>query len=470
MRLASIGLAQKRHDWTVQEVWFFPVSGTCHILYGQTVYGSKADAIIGITTETKIRNAGILDGAILRAYLVLEEGCTDLTDNANAEIREAKAGAGGSGGGGETFWSKDGTDISPATPGDDILLNTGETLSITDMTTGSIPFIGASGLLLQDNSNLFWDNVNKHLGVDTPTPDSAFHIKANTPGTIGSHPAGQLIIQSPNSGATANVVIAGYESDGAGNPEQQLWYAGSSSGSNYDITFLNRYAANLTLGTTGVSRFIIDAFGNVGIGTTTPSTKLEVNGQIGFGGHTRQGIVKEYNASTGDMFGLEQVSGPQSEIGVVELRLFTSDVGSAGIGFGKYSDATTFAHQMVIQQDGNVGIGTTTPSAKLEVGGYTKLGSDAPAIKTKKLTGTTASTEGAFTAVAHGVTDSKILPTTACFIEYQTGLYMPTECTIAPGYRTHMNIQGSAIRIWNHVTDSENILNKPFVILMTYEE
>jgi hypothetical protein len=39
-----------------------------------------------------------------------------------------------------------------------------------------------------------------------------------------------------------------------------------------------------------------------------------------------------------------------------------------------------------------VGIGTTNPNATLEVNGFSKLGADAPAIKVKKLTGTTANT------------------------------------------------------------------------------
>ncbi|KKL80430.1 hypothetical protein LCGC14_2004810, partial [marine sediment metagenome] len=36
------------------------------------------------------------------------------------------------------------------------------------------------------------------VGIGTSSPNSAFHIKANTPGTVGSHPAGQLIIQDPD--------------------------------------------------------------------------------------------------------------------------------------------------------------------------------------------------------------------------------------------------------------------------------
>ena len=119
-----------------------------------------------------------------------------------------------------------------------------------------------------------------------------------------------------------------------------------------------------------------------------------------------------------------------------------------------------------------VGIGTNTPGTRLEVNGFTMLGSDSPKIKMMKITGTTAATEGAFTAVALGVSGSKVL-SLYCLIEYQPGAsYMPTESTFtaAPGYMTHMNIQANAVRVWNHATNSENTLSKPFKILVTYEE
>ncbi len=117
---------------------------------------------------------------------------------------------------------------------------------------------------------------------------------------------------------------------------------------------------------------ILDA--NVGIGTSTPSLPLEVNGQIGFVGDTRQGIAKIYNASAGDVYGIEQVGSGQSGISRPEMRLFTSDYGSAGIGFGKYTNATNFVHQMVIDHDGHVGIGATTPANTLDVNGSGNFG------------------------------------------------------------------------------------------------
>jgi hypothetical protein len=46
----------------------------------------------------------------------------------------------------------------------------------TNLTAGSVPFIGESGLLSQDNTNLFWDNTNKRLGIGTNLPSQRFSV------------------------------------------------------------------------------------------------------------------------------------------------------------------------------------------------------------------------------------------------------------------------------------------------------
>ncbi len=126
--------------------------------------------------------------------------------------------------------------------------------------------------------------------------------------------------------------------------------------------------------------------------------------------------------------------------------------------------------KLFIGTNGNVGIGTATPDAELEVNGYTKLGSDAPKIKMKKITGTTNSSEGVnkFTAINPGMTGSIL--SVDCLIEFQTGSYMPPETTLGPGYRAHMTIHSGVVRVWNAEADSGNILSKPFTCLITYEE
>ncbi|MGC9046813.1 MAG: hypothetical protein ACP5IC_01710 [Minisyncoccia bacterium] len=53
------------------------------------------------------------------------------------------------------------------------------TTTFSNFTAGSIPFIGASGILSQDNSNLFWDSTNKRLGIGTTTPAYTLDVNGN---------------------------------------------------------------------------------------------------------------------------------------------------------------------------------------------------------------------------------------------------------------------------------------------------
>jgi hypothetical protein len=53
-------------------------------------------------------------------------------------------------------------------------------------TAGSVVFAGASGTYTQDNSNLFWDNTNKTLGIGTasPSPVNTINIYGTNPSTL----------------------------------------------------------------------------------------------------------------------------------------------------------------------------------------------------------------------------------------------------------------------------------------------
>jgi hypothetical protein len=55
-------------------------------------------------------------------------------------------------------------------------------------TSGSIPFVDASGNLAEDNSNLFWDETNNRLGIGTNTPASRLDISTSaiSPAVVGA--------------------------------------------------------------------------------------------------------------------------------------------------------------------------------------------------------------------------------------------------------------------------------------------
>ena len=246
-------------------------------------------------------------------------------------------------------------------------------------------------------------NTNSEMD-DTITfgTSGAERFRVNTSGNIGigtTLPETLLDIATPSITTPILTLRGGNGSiaynDGA---QIQFGYSGTTLYNHYIHTRHNSADSNNAIDfylcdgtenntlTSGSAHCMSLVSGKVGIGDSTPSYKLDVAGDINLTGDlringtiqsfdvslpgdTRQGITKIYTSSTGDMFGIEQVSSAQSGISRPEIRLFTSEAGTAGIGFGKYTNATNFAHQMVIDQDGNVGIGTSTPAAKLEVNG-----------------------------------------------------------------------------------------------------
>jgi hypothetical protein len=101
--------------------------------------------------------------------------------------------------------------------------------------------------------------------------------------------------------------------------------------------------------------------------------------------------------------------------------------------------------------------------------GYQRLGSGAPLIKMKKLTGTTASAENGTVTVAHGLTASKIISHTAV-VNRGDGIYMPPEHSYNSEHQFSTHYDGTNFTVSNHATNSANILSKAFTILVTYEE
>ncbi|MBI3334567.1 hypothetical protein HYZ97_03710 [Candidatus Pacearchaeota archaeon] len=86
-------------------------------------------------------------------------------------------------------------------PGNTNLRVTG-TLTLEPLTAGSIIFSGASGVLSQDNANLFWDDSNNRLGIGTTAPGGAgIDIESNTASSA------HILITSANAGPTAGFTL-----------------------------------------------------------------------------------------------------------------------------------------------------------------------------------------------------------------------------------------------------------------------
>jgi hypothetical protein len=99
--------------------------------------------------------------------------------------------------------------------------------------------------------------------------------------------------------------------------------------------------------------------------------------------------------------------------------------------------------------------------------GYTVLG-DGPAIKTKKLTGTTAALQGGQTLVAHGLVSTKILSVEV--LVTSTPNRIPPEHTFNATLQYSVYLSGTNVVVENSAANSAGILSKAFTVLLTYEE
>jgi len=122
------------------------------------------------------------------------------------------------------------------------------------------------------------------------------------------------------------------------------------------LMFSQLTTANAT-GQSLTERMRITSAGNVGIGTTSPSSKLDVAGAIQIG---------ENSATPNVSYGLFGYSG-------VGLGISSGASGATqGIGFWLNNGTAYEAGRWI--SNGNLGIGTTSPVAKLDVNGATRIG------------------------------------------------------------------------------------------------
>ena len=241
--------------------------------------------------------------------------------------------------------------IGTDSPNERLHLNVGDSgtnyLQFTNSTTGTGSTDGMLVGLGNGEEATIWQFENDYMRFGTNNTE---RMRIDSSGNVGigtTSPRGTLDIDGARG--------AYFTTFGSGSYQLIGGNTGSSTAAFRIDAVSTGTGAQLQFATDGTERMRIDSSGNVGIGSSSPSGKLEVNTGVGFAYFTR---TAGDNGSLNPAIALSIDSSKTRMYSYgAAMTLWTGAVGGAA------------SERMRITSSGNVGIGTTSPSAKLHTVG-----------------------------------------------------------------------------------------------------
>jgi hypothetical protein len=162
-------------EYTVQRIYFSPINLRTFIEYGQQTFSTPAAAEDSVTSQDFQNDPSIEQISLLRCFLIVQQGTTDLSTSIFIQTSKFGTADGGGGGGGGTnlqntydLSSQPQIVLSSALQLEDSTPSIGNLLQVLDNTGSSIVTISSSGLTATGTSVLSGVTIAAHASRHQP--------------------------------------------------------------------------------------------------------------------------------------------------------------------------------------------------------------------------------------------------------------------------------------------------------------
>jgi hypothetical protein len=228
-----------------------------------------------------------------------------------------------------------------------------------------------TGNLSVDTNTLFVDASNNRVGIGTTSPSSTLDVRKNGLGYVGafyntSATGEGLAIRGGNTSSQNSLVVQNYDGNRAiliARSDGNVGIGTTAPSTTLDVSGTGRITGNLIVDT---NTLFVDASNNrVGVGTTTPSALLDCYGEGSFG-------FQDYRTQATQR--VLTLKGEPINAAYAQSRYnFYTKPGTTANGVSTLSIRSQYGTDaesgdlFTLAGNGFVGIGTTTPSEKLNI-------------------------------------------------------------------------------------------------------